>query len=122
MSRHSRTGKLRRWPAGSSTGWVLTEVSDHLGNTPTVARNSYADPRVIDQFERGRTIERAIRRAGSDNLGRSDVPAALRRTAAIRAARPGAAQGGLHVQRSNRVPSDSRKGDRDDASGCEGEA
>jgi DNA topoisomerase IB len=25
---------------------MLAEVSDHLGNTPTVARNSYVDPRV----------------------------------------------------------------------------
>jgi hypothetical protein len=38
------------------------------------------DPRVIDQFERGRTIERAIRRAGSDDLGRPDVRAALERS------------------------------------------
>jgi DNA topoisomerase IB len=59
---------------------MLAEVSDHLGNTPTVARNSYVDPRVIDQFERGRTIERAIRRAGSDDLGRPDVRATLERS------------------------------------------
>jgi DNA topoisomerase-1 len=35
---------------------MLAEVSDHLGNTPTVARASYVDPRVVDQYERGRTI------------------------------------------------------------------
>ena len=56
-------------------------MSNHLGNTPTVARNSYVDPRVIDRFERGRTIERAIRRAGSDALGRPDVRASLERSA-----------------------------------------
>jgi DNA topoisomerase I len=66
--------------AKASVKAMLAEVSDHLGNTPTVARNSYVDPRVIDQFERGRTIERAIRRAGSDDLGRPDVRAALERS------------------------------------------
>ena len=34
---------------------MLTEVSDHLGNTPTVARASYVDPRIVDQYERGHT-------------------------------------------------------------------
>jgi DNA topoisomerase I len=33
------------------------EVSEQLGNTPTVARKSYMDPRVIDRFEAGETIE-----------------------------------------------------------------
>jgi DNA topoisomerase-1 len=45
-----------------------------------VARRSYVDPRVIEQFERGRTIERAVRRIGSDDLGRSEVRAALERS------------------------------------------
>ncbi|GAA1532818.1 DNA topoisomerase IB [Kribbella lupini] len=35
---------------------MLEEVSEHLGNTPTVARASYVDPRVVQQYERGRTI------------------------------------------------------------------
>jgi DNA topoisomerase-1 len=39
------------------------EVAEHLGNTPTVARQSYVDPRVVGAFERGRTVERAVRRA-----------------------------------------------------------
>ena len=59
---------------------MLEEVSDHLGNTPMVARRSYVDPRVIEQFERGRTIERAVRRIGSDDLGRPEVRAALERS------------------------------------------
>lgn len=37
-------------------------VSEELGNTPAVVRNSYVDPRVIDFAERGHTI-RHIRRA-----------------------------------------------------------
>jgi DNA topoisomerase-1 len=31
-------------------------VAEHLGNTPTVSRSSYVDPRVIDHFEGGETI------------------------------------------------------------------
>jgi DNA topoisomerase-1 len=45
---------------------MLDEVSDHLGNTPTVARASYVDPRVIGQYEHGRTIAGAIDRVGTD--------------------------------------------------------
>ncbi|WP_037319583.1 DNA topoisomerase IB [Amycolatopsis orientalis] len=43
---------------------VMTEVAEGLGNTPTVARQSYVDPRVIEAYEKDRTIERAVRRAG----------------------------------------------------------
>jgi DNA topoisomerase IB len=35
---------------------AFREVSDELGNTPAVVRNSYVDPRVIDLAERGKTI------------------------------------------------------------------
>ncbi|WP_236005102.1 site-specific integrase [Amycolatopsis pittospori] len=45
---------------------VMTEVAEGLGNTPTVARQSYVDPRVIEAYRRGRTIERAMRRAGKN--------------------------------------------------------
>jgi DNA topoisomerase-1 len=41
---------------------VMKEVAAFLGNTPTLARSSYVDPRVVDSYERGRTIERAARR------------------------------------------------------------
>jgi DNA topoisomerase I len=36
---------------------VVTEVADVLGNTPAVCRASYIDPRVIDRFLNGETIE-----------------------------------------------------------------
>ncbi len=36
---------------------VMREVSAHLGNTPAVLRASYVDPRVVDLFHRGTTIE-----------------------------------------------------------------
>ncbi len=35
-------------------------VSDQLGNTPAVCRQSYADPRVVDRFEHGETIAGAL--------------------------------------------------------------
>ncbi|MEV0719671.1 DNA topoisomerase IB [Asanoa sp. NPDC050611] len=36
---------------------AIREVADYLGNTPTVARASYVDPRVVDRFVDGVTIE-----------------------------------------------------------------
>jgi DNA topoisomerase IB len=43
---------------------AVKEVSHYLGNTPTVCRASYIDPRVIDLFNDGVTI-----RADLDSLG-----------------------------------------------------
>jgi DNA topoisomerase IB len=42
---------------------AVVEVSEYLGDTPTIARNSYVDPRVIDLYEDGTTIARALARA-----------------------------------------------------------
>lgn len=42
---------------------VMKEVSAELGNTPAVARSSYVDPRVVTGYERGMTIDAAVRRA-----------------------------------------------------------
>ncbi len=39
-----------------SVAAAMREVSDHLGNTPTVARSSYVDPRVVDLFDDGITV------------------------------------------------------------------
>ena len=39
---------------------VVREVADYLGNTPAVARASYIDPRVIEVYERGKTIESVL--------------------------------------------------------------
>ena len=41
---------------------AMKEVSSFLGNTPTLARSSYVDPRVIDAYERGNTIAKTTRR------------------------------------------------------------
>jgi DNA topoisomerase-1 len=38
---------------------VIREVADFLGNTPAVCRASYVDPRVVDRFLEGRTIDLA---------------------------------------------------------------
>jgi DNA topoisomerase IB len=41
---------------------AMKEVASFLGNTPTLARSAYVDPRVVDAYERGKTIEKATRR------------------------------------------------------------
>ena len=39
-----------------SVAEAMREVGDHLGNTATVARGSYVDPRVVDLFNDGITV------------------------------------------------------------------
>jgi DNA topoisomerase IB len=39
---------------------AVEQVAAYLGNTPTIAKNSYIDPRVIDLYEDGQTIDPAI--------------------------------------------------------------
>jgi DNA topoisomerase IB len=61
---------------------AVDTVSDHLGNTPTVARASYVDPRVIEKFDEGRTVLVALRRLGggtdmSDDRSRAAVERAV---------------------------------------------
>ncbi len=36
---------------------AMKEVASFLGNTPTLARSAYVDPRVIEAYEEGRTIQ-----------------------------------------------------------------
>ncbi|MDP9344177.1 MAG: hypothetical protein M3P44_00350 [Actinomycetota bacterium] len=38
----------------------MKEVAHYLGNTPAVARASYIDPRVLDRFADGETIDHAL--------------------------------------------------------------
>ena len=42
---------------------AVVAVAQQLGNTPTVCRGSYIDPRVIDAFERNERITAAVNRA-----------------------------------------------------------
>ncbi len=36
---------------------AVNRVSERLGNTPSVARSSYIDPRIIDDYMQGRTLQ-----------------------------------------------------------------
>jgi len=47
---------------------AVVAVSEQLGNTPTVCRASYIDPRVIDAFERNQRITSAVH-SGIRSLG-----------------------------------------------------
>ena len=47
---------------------AMREVAEHLGNTPAIARSSYTDPRVIDRFLDGETIDAATYRAAERSL------------------------------------------------------
>lgn len=45
-------------------------AADALGNTPAVARSSYVDPRVLDRYEKGETLDAASPRAAESGLRR----------------------------------------------------
>jgi DNA topoisomerase-1 len=54
LSRHAdASSRTARKKAVSQT---MREVAEHLGNTATVARSSYVDPRVVERFEEGVTL------------------------------------------------------------------
>jgi DNA topoisomerase IB len=62
----SRTGKeLSERERKRRVVAAVAEVADHLGNTPTVCRSSYIDPRVIDCFNGGDTISATIKSGSS---------------------------------------------------------
>jgi len=42
---------------------AMTEVAHYLGNTPAVCRASYVDPRIVDHYLGGATIESALETA-----------------------------------------------------------
>jgi DNA topoisomerase IB len=52
---------------------AMREVADLLGNTPAVARASYVDPRVIDNFENGTVIERNREKDVRELLGDDEI-------------------------------------------------
>lgn len=59
---------------------VMRRVADDLGNTPTVARGSYVDPRVVNAAQQERTIAAALDRIGSADLARPRIRAAVERS------------------------------------------
>lgn len=61
VAKHSLTSPTARKRAKS---FAAQEVSEMLGNTPTVARNSYIDPRIFDRCDQGFTIAPALERLG----------------------------------------------------------
>lgn len=50
---------------------AVTEVAEHLGNTPAVARSAYIDPRVVERFEEEDTIARSLRGADLEQIERA---------------------------------------------------
>jgi DNA topoisomerase I len=54
-------------------------VADQLGNTPTVSRNSYIDPRVLDRYDAGRVIAAAEVAAELERLADGPAQEALER-------------------------------------------
>ncbi|GAA0799692.1 DNA topoisomerase IB [Spirilliplanes yamanashiensis] len=57
-------GRRTRTAQRRAVGRAMKEVSEYLGNTPTVARASYVDPRVIDLFGSGTTIAPTLEELG----------------------------------------------------------
>lgn len=71
-----RTGMRRAVKA------AMEEVAGYLGNTATVARQSYVHPKVIDRYQHGETIEAAVSRAAhlrDDGAVRATIERAVRR-------------------------------------------
>lgn len=56
-----------------ATTRAVAEVAHYLGNTPTVARNSYIDPRVFDRYESGWTIAGALQALGDADVGNPGI-------------------------------------------------
>ena len=61
---------------------AVKEVAFYLGNTPTVARNSYIDPRIFDRYRDGQTITPELDGIAADatarrSRGRSRRPCSI---------------------------------------------
>jgi DNA topoisomerase IB len=57
---------------------VVRDVAEFLGNTPAVCRKSYVDPRVIDRYLEGRTIDlRDVDPNDDDRRSRERIEAAV---------------------------------------------
>ncbi|MBV9487114.1 MAG: DNA topoisomerase IB [Frankiaceae bacterium] len=50
-----------------AVAWAVKETADKLGNTPSVARSSYIDPRIVDRYNDNRTIRAVLDRLGEDS-------------------------------------------------------
>jgi DNA topoisomerase-1 len=56
---------------------AVNEVARYLGNTPTVARTSYIDPRVFDRFDGGLTIAGVLPELVGDSNAWPDLQGAI---------------------------------------------
>jgi DNA topoisomerase I len=56
---------------------AVQEVARYLGNTPTVARASYIDPRVFDRFDGGLTIAGVLPELAEDTAAWPDLQGAI---------------------------------------------
>jgi DNA topoisomerase I len=56
---------------------AVKEVARYLGNTPTVARTSYIDPRVFDRFDGGLTIAGVLPDLAEDTAAWPDLHGAI---------------------------------------------
>jgi DNA topoisomerase-1 len=56
---------------------AVNEVARYLGNTPTVARASYIDPRVFDRFDGGLTIAGVLPELADDTTAWPDLQGAI---------------------------------------------
>ena len=56
---------------------AVNEVAGYLGNTAAVARGSYIDPRVLDRYEVGLTVDPAVARAHRGSRGRTAAEKAV---------------------------------------------
>jgi DNA topoisomerase-1 len=56
---------------------AVSEVARYLGNTPTVARASYIDPRVFDRFDGGLTIAGVLPELVEDTAAWPDLQGAI---------------------------------------------
>ncbi|WZH50564.1 MAG: DNA topoisomerase IB [Nocardioides alkalitolerans] len=63
---------------------TMKEVAAFLGNTPTLARSSYVDPRVVTAYENGRTIKAALQRADREHADDVDARQAALERATLR--------------------------------------
>ena len=88
---------------------AVSEVAEYLGNTPTIARNSYIDPRVIDLYEAGTTIDPAA--------GQQEVPLPRRQAAHARGGGARAAGVASRLRPMSRVAPTSHHGERSSPEG-----
>jgi DNA topoisomerase I len=59
----TRTGRTR------AISRAVKEVAHYLGNTPTIARASYIDPRVFDRYRDGEVIDYRLVAKASERDG-----------------------------------------------------